>query len=250
MTMKLGVLGAVALTVTAAFLLQPNVRSQVTQTSERKVIPSLSVRGHATLKKPADQLRITLGVVSENPDATSALEENSRKMQVIVQAIKAVGLKEDEFETSRFQIRPIFSSRPRQAESGWQPQIIGYEARHHILVNTLKINLAGELIEAATKAGANSIDSIGFDLSDRRKYRAEAISIATENALADARTLADSAGVRLVRPLSIDLDDGQPTVISRQMVARAETGIAPPISPGEITVSASVSIVYEITQKK
>ena len=250
MTRKLGVLIVVALSVTAGCLLQPNVRSQVTQTPETKVIPKLSVRGHATLKKPADQLQITLGVVSENLDATRALEENSRKMKVIVQAIKAVGLKEDEFETQRFQIRPIFSPRPRQAEPGWKPQIIGYEVRHHILVNTLKINLAGELIEVANKAGANSIDSVGFDLSDKRKYRAEAISIATANALADALTLADSAGVRLVRPLSINLDDGQPTFISRQMVAVAEAVIAPPISPGEITVSASVAIIYEITQKK
>lgn len=233
-----------------AGFLQSNVHSQVIDTPETKVIPKLTVRGYATLKKPTDQLQITLGVVTESHDATRALEENSRKAQDIIQAFKSVGLKEEEFETGRFQIRPRYSTRPRQTEPGWQPQIIGYEVRHNLVINTLKINLAGELIEVANKSGANSIDSIRFDLSDKRKYRAEAISIATANALTDARTLAESAGVRLLRPLSIDLEDGHPNIPPYAMAIAPEAGISPPITSGQITVTASVSIVYEITQQK
>jgi uncharacterized protein YggE len=226
--------------------------AQIIETPKTKVIPNLTVRGSAELIKPADQLRITIGVVSEDPDAREALSDNSKRMQKVVGAIGGAGLDEDEYKTGRFQIRPIYSKPPRRPPPQWRAQIIGYEVTNTVMVRTKQLALAGELIEAANKAGANSIDSIGFDLVDKRKYRAEAISKATAHALADARKLAESARVKLVRTLSINLDDtgARPPVPRRfaapAMAAAAEAGVPPPITPGDVTVTASVTVVYEI----
>jgi uncharacterized protein YggE len=230
-------------------------RAQIIETPRKKVIPNLTVRGSAELMKPADQLRVTIGVISESADAREALGDNSKRMREVVGAIEGVGLKEDEYETGRFQIRPIYSRPPRNPPPQWRAQITGYEVTNTVMVRTKQLALAGDLIEAANKAGANTIDSIGFDLADERKFRAEAISEATAHALADARKLAESAGVKLVRLLFIDLDSaGEQLPVSWSYAAGAgmalrEAAVPPPITPRDVTVTASVTVVYEIAPR-
>ncbi len=213
-------------------------------------VPVLTVRGAAQLQKPADQLRISVGVVTESDEAPTALRENTRKMNDMIDALKKTGLTDKEYQTSRFQIQPVYSRRPRQADATWRPKIIGYRVSNSLNIKTKKLDLAGELIQAANEAGANSIDSISFGLADPRTHRAEAIRVATANALADASTLADAADLRLVRVLSITLDQAaapRPIPIQRMSAGMAMAEAAPPpIQPGEVTVHANITVQYEI----
>jgi uncharacterized protein YggE len=213
-------------------------------------VATLTVRGHAELHKPSDRMRLQVGVVTENEEAKAALDENSARMAKVVAALTKTGLTEQEYETGRFSIRPVYSHRPRNAPAEWRPQIVGYEVANSLLVRTRKLELAGELIETANRAGANSIDAIVFDLANPRTHRAEAIATATTNARSDAGILARSADLKLVRVISISLDDAgrRPPApsVARAGLAIAEAAVAPPIRPGEVTVQASVTIVYEI----
>lgn len=214
---------------------------------------TLTVTGEAQLERPSDQLTIRLGVVTEGEDAQAAMQENSRRMNAVIAALEEAGLTKDEYQTSQFQIHPQYSRPPRgQAPpADWKPQIIGYQIANRVIVETKKLELIGRLLEAATESGANSIDSINFDLADPRKHRGEAIKAATQNARSDAQALASAAGQRLVRVLSINLDHAmaEPPVPlpmrgrAAAMEAAAET---PPINPGDVTVRANVTIVYEI----
>ncbi len=214
------------------------------------VVPVLTVRGAAQLEKPADQLRIRVGVVTESDEAPTALRENSRQMNDVIDALKRTGLTDKEYQTSQFQIQPVYTRRPRQAPVDWKARIIGYRVSNSLNVKTKKLDLAGELIQAANEAGANSIDSISFGLADPRTHRSEAIRVATANAIADATTLAAAAGLRLVRVLSITLDQAaapRPIPIQRMSAGMAMAEAAPPpIQPGDVTVHASVTVQYEI----
>jgi uncharacterized protein YggE len=241
----------------AAALLLPAVTAaaQIIETPEARVIPRLTVRGEAELRRPADQLRITVGVVTESAEAGTAMAENSRKMQAVVEAVQKVGLGEKEYETGRFQLRPVWSRRPRGADAEWRPEIVGYSVSNTLNLRTTQLELAGRLIEAANGAGANSIDNIAFDLADPRTHRQEAITTAMANALQDARTMSTAAGLKLVRILSVNLDSAaaqlpeQPVSFARGM-AVAEAAPAPPITPGDVTIFASVTLVYEIVEEK
>lgn len=215
------------------------------------VVAKLTVRGDAELQKPADQLQLRLGTITEATEAAQAMELNSRVMQDVVAAIEKLGLDKKEYQTGRFQVRPTYSHRPRQPEPNWRPTITGYEVTNTIEIKTQKLELAGPLIESATKAGANNVESIAFDLADRRKHRGEVIAAATANAMADARVLAEASSQRLVRVLSINLDNAAiaPPVFDRSMgraMMAAEAMEAPPINPGDVGVHANVTIVYEI----
>ena len=218
-------------------------------------VPRLTVRGDAVLHKPADQLRLGVGVVTEATEAATAVADNSRRMTAVVAAIRKAGLAESEYQTGRFSIRPVYNQRPRQPTPQWTRQISGYAVTNTLAIRTKKLDLAGALIEAANGAGANSIDAVTFDIANPRTHRAEAILAATVNARTDAAILARAAEIRLVRILSIHLDDtGQrPPVMMAARAAGFTAGIAattPPIQPGDGTVQASVTIVYEIAPRE
>lgn len=214
-------------------------------------LPRLTVRGDATLHKPADQMRLRIAVVTEADQATAAVSENNRRMADVVAAIQKAGLDKTEYQTGRFSIQPQYSRRPRQVDENWTRRIIGYSVTNSLAIRTKKLDRTGKIIEAANNAGANSIDGITFDLADRRTHRAEAIVAAAGNARSDAATLARAADVRLVRVISIHLDSGGtpppgPRMMRAESMVAASVATTPPIQPGDVPVQASVTIVYEI----
>lgn len=217
-------------------------------------VARLTVRGSAELQKPADQLRLRIAVTTEGPEAESAMNENSRKANDVIAALRKAGLTEKEYETGHYQIHPVYSHRPPrgQMEADWKARIVGYRVMNSLNIKTTKIDLAGALIEAATQAGADTIDSIWFDLADPRKHRAHAIREATANAKSDADALAGASEQRLVRIISISLDDAQAPPIPMHDMVMARGALAAlaapstPIQPGEVTIHAAVTLVYEI----
>ncbi len=214
-------------------------------------LPQLTVRGDATLHKPADQMRLRVAVVTEADEATAAVSQNNRRMADVIAAIEKAGLDKTEYQTGRFSIQPRYSRRPRQADATWTRRIIGYGVTNSLAIRTMKLDLAGKIIEAANNAGANSIDAISFDLANPRTHRAEAIAAATGNARSDAAILARAADVRLVRIISIHLGSGGapppgPRMFRAESMVAASVVSAPPIQPGDVPVQASVTIVYEI----
>jgi len=216
----------------------------------RDRVPSLNALGTAEISLPADEMRINLGVITEHSDASQALRLNSRQMNAVVEALLGAGLEKDEYETGQFQISPRYSRRPPQAQADWTPQISLYSVTNSLTIKTSRIDLAGQLIQAASSAGANTINSINFGLADHRTGREQAIAAATEHALADARTLARAAGLSLRRIISINVDHAdsgapiQPFMMQR--MAMAESADTPPIEAGNIVVRATVGVTYEV----
>ena len=64
-------------------------------------------------------------------------------------------------------------------------------------IKTGKLDMAGEIIEQANKAGANTIEVLGFSLSDPRRYRAEAIAGALERPVSGAINIGSGRGYRI-----------------------------------------------------
>lgn len=214
-------------------------------------IPKLSVKGEVTLRKPANELHLTVGVLTEGKNADNALKSNSDKMKSVLEAIQKAGLAKDEFQTGQFSIQPTYTVRPKNPPEDWRSEINGYQVSNQINVKTSKIGLAGEIIDAASRAGANTIDNIMFTLSDPQAHRADAITAATQNALANASVLAKAANVSLVRVMELSLDNAfeNPRMIRPNLfLAKAASSdeLLTPIEPGDVEVKANVNLVYEI----
>jgi uncharacterized protein YggE len=216
-------------------------------------IPKLVVRGEASVFKPADQMEVSLGVVTSAANSSQALNENNQRMHQIIDSLKALGLNEMDYQTGRFQIRPIYQKPPKGSEEDEKAVISRYEVINAIQIKTTKIALAEKILNAAVAGGANQINQVNFDLMNPQSYREEAIKLATTNALADASALASAAGVKLVRILNLSLDHWQQFPRPRTLAKRLENeslssdlvdqGI---IEPGNAEIHASVNVTMQI----
>lgn len=221
-------------------------------TTEWTNTPSLSITGEAILYKPADQLQMNIGVVNVAETAEAALSENSSRMDAIIRNLQNSGLDPTEYETGRFSIHPKYSPYPKDPPPNWAPYIVGYEVSNILFIHTDKIEAAGRIIDAANKSGANNVDNISFTLHNPRQFWSDAVHDAAENAVMDAQVLADATGVRLGRILSLNLDNPNSSGNSNTMMymAKSDSGsVTTPILPGNISIKARVSIVYEILPK-
>ena len=229
--------------------------TQVSAMSPKEEPGTISVRGDAILSVPADRLNLAIGVTATARQVEQAMEEANQNLKDIIKALEKVGLSKKEYQTRRFDVQPQWSSRPKSSVPEWRPEIVGFTVSTSLSIRTLKLEMAGDLIAAAVNARANEIGSLSFDLADSRKYRDQAIREAVANARADAETLAQASGVKILHILSLDLDNAQPAPVrvnyERGMVLKA-MGVAgaPDIVAGDVSVRASVTMVCVIGEKK
>lgn len=210
--------------------------------------PQLTVHGSADLPLPADQAQLNIAVVTTAPAAAAALEANSKRLAAVEKALVETGLEAKEYRTGRFEIRPEWTPRPRNAGPDWQPTIAGYSVSNSLHLTTGKLSLVGALIDAAVKTGANSVEGLSYQLADWQPGRARAIALAIADARAEAEAAAGAAGVKLGKILSVQLDPPA-RVAPVRMVRVAAEAAAPPLTPGEVTVHAEVTMVFGIAGK-
>lgn len=219
----------------------------------------LHVRGEAELKVAPNQVTILLGVTTQNKTLKIALNDNSRLIEKIITALNSNGIGKQgtdkkEITTQRFGIQPIWSSRPRALADGeeWETSITAYRVNNTIKVVTSQLDLVGELITAATAAGANQVQSIEFGLSNPGEYREQAIESAIQNAKKDAGFVAKVSGLKVSSIKTIHLDNSVPSTerVALKSFARsafsslAEDSESPLIKSDDIIVRASVSVEY------
>jgi uncharacterized protein YggE len=208
---------------------------------------TLAVTGNATIKKAADQLSLNIAVVTEGDTAESALQQNNSKMQNVIAALQAQELTSKEYSTGQFNIVPVYTPYPRNPPPEWTQKIKGYRVTNGLTIQTDKIDHAGDIIDAATQSGANSIDNITFGLKDPRQFKQEVIKKATDSALQDAKDLASAAQLKLEGISKIWLDDAEQSEPRLKTFAAKMGGT--PLEPGDVTLQANVTIIFDITAK-
>lgn len=231
-----------------ALLLLTTACSEVQITSPSQPA-TLSVTGHAEVRAAPDRARFTAAVVSEGEAVEPTLAANAEHSERLLAALAAAGVTTESLRTTGIRLQPVWSSRPRDADADWRPRITGYQARNQLEVATADLAGVGKLLAIAVRAGATDIQGVHFNLEDDAGARADAIRMATERALSEARTLAEAAGAGQGRILELRLDGAStqppPMLRSAMMDARQEFASVP-VEPGEVTVNASVSLTVAL----
>lgn len=212
-------------------------------------VPTLTLKATGAVSKPADELQMKIGVITLQETAEHALQENSAKMGAIIEEIERLGLEHEDYETDHFAITPQYTPYPKNPPIGWKPSIIGYEVNSSIQIHTAKLDMIGKVIDLANKSGANSISDLRFGLRSSREYWTEAMTAAARHAVEDAQAIAKATGVKLVRVLSISLNSTQvrsPQLKYANLACEAMAAAPPPIEPGDVTIEANITIIYEI----
>ena len=211
---------------------------------------TMAVEGHAVLRKPADELQLTIGVISTATTVREALEINNQKIQKVFQELQQLDLNPSEYQTNQFNIHPTYTLPPKNPPPDWKANINGYQVTNQITIQTEKLELAGAIIDQTSQTGVNTIDQISFNLKNRRVYQGESIALATKYATEDAQQLAQAANVKLLRIIYASLNQAspqyQPRMVQYAFKSSEMNGYNTPIAPGEIEITADVTLVYEI----
>lgn len=207
-------------------------------------VSTLAVSGTGEATADADIVTIVLGVQTRDESAAAAVAENGRMMVDAVEALKAAGVPEEEIKTSRFSISPT-----RDWIDGRLSDKVVFEVNNQI---TFTLDLADEMdigafLDAAVGAGANTVESVTFALQDPKPVQEEALVEAVVDAMGKAGVISQAAGVSLGRVLSISEGGYSPVPMAESRVYfAADAGAATPIVPGDVMVTATVTITYEI----
>jgi uncharacterized protein YggE len=203
---------------------------------------TLTVSGQGEVSVAPDLAIVSFAVETAATKASAAAEANARISAAVAAAVRSRLGEHDEVRTTRYSLDPFYE--PREHASAEPPRITGYVARNQVEVETRKADAIGALIDAAIGAGANRVDGIQFTLQDRSAAERDALRRAGAAARLQAESVAESLGVRLKRVASATTQS-QPIFQPRYAMA-AEARSATPVEAGNVTVSATLQVTYEI----
>lgn len=202
---------------------------------------TLTVNGQGSVQAAPDMAEITVGVVTQAKSAREALSANNEKAADVLAFLRKSGVAEKDMQSTNLSISPQYNNR-RNGEPV-QPEIIGYVVNNNLRIAVRELDGFGAILDGVVTSGANNVNGIRFDVSNRAALEREATALAVKDALARARNIAGAADVKLGKPITISEGGGYRP--PQPFLARAESA-AVPIATGELSIGASVSVVFEI----
>jgi hypothetical protein len=204
----------------------------------------ISATAEATVSAQPDLARIDVGVVTQAPSAREAASKNAQLLERVLAAVRPAAGAAAAIKTVSYALSPVHVY-PRE---GGEPTITGYRASNTVRVEMTDLARVGPVIDAATGAGANEIQSLQFTLKDEEATRAQALRDASRSARAKAEAIASALNTRLGRLISAE-ESFAPVrpVFADAMLARADAAQTP-VVPGTVEVRATVRVNYEVVQ--
>lgn len=249
MAMVAGVLAVVALLAALA----PQAQAQdepeeETVTTTATAQRSISVQGEARVSAAPDQATVRLGVVTQAPTATAALDDNSALMQAVISATLALEIDEEQVRTETVQLFPVYSSSvqpPGQTTTETEPAIVAYRATNVVAVTLDDVALVGDVLDAATTAGANTVEGISFEIADRSELLANARRQAMRDARERAETYLEETDAALGAVLRIrEQTTNLPFGSGPEITIARDVGV--PVLPGQQFVEVAVEVTWAI----
>ena len=216
------------------------------QTQGARPTTRVIVSGDSVVQAQPDTAVLTLAVVTQNASASEAQAENASRTDAVLRAVRAAAGAGAEVKTSGYSLQPQYAYK-----EGAPPAITSYIARNAVSVTTGELNRVGAVIDAGSRAGANSVDGLAFTLRRDEPARRQALSEATREALASARVIAETLGGRVVRIVEVQ-ESGpvRPGPVYGAEYGRtamtAQAAAPTPIESGSLEVRAQVQLVAEV----
>ena len=192
----------------------------------------MTLTGHGQMSVAPDIAIIHLGVQTTGENLAQIQADNARRSQAIIQVLQRMGI--TEIKTFQYSIDKVYDYvEGRQVDRG-------YSVRNVLEIRTNNLDAVGTIIDASVKAGANIVDLISFDISNREYYYQQALNMAIMNAIQKANSITMNLGLSASPlPVKIVENTAMPFLpVQREFVA------ATPIVPGTLMVEANVTMDF------
>jgi uncharacterized protein YggE len=205
-------------------------------------LKTLSVSGTGVIKVKANQATVSLGVYTEGKEASTAIDENAAKMTAVITALKQLGFKDEDMQTTSYSVYPNYNWEIRM--------VVGYQVTNMIQIKIKDLTKVGPAIDAASSAGANKVDSISFGITEET---ASAMKLqAYQAAIADAKSKSDvitsGLGIKVAGVQSVTESSYYPVVEYRSYDQSGASSVkeTTPVLSGNLSITVTLNIVYLI----
>jgi len=207
-------------------------------------IPQISASGSGLVYAVPDIAYIYIGVRSEGKSVADALKKNNQAAKDIKDALVVQKVAEKDIQTSSFNVYP------QQYNAAGQSVPTFYVVENTVYVTIRNLDDIGTILDLVANNGANSINGVYFDLSDKASVQEQARQMAIEEAKKQAEQIASLTGVKLGKLLSINVSSsGAPYAVEgKGGGGAAMAGTSVPVSTGQMNFTADANLVYEILQ--
>ena len=212
------------------------------QVKERKTI---TVQGSSSVTAAPTIAYVSIGVTTFNKNAATAQSENAVKMDRVYKTLASLGIKKDKIKTVNYNISPRYDYKNNVAT------LAGYSVINSIRVTVMDLKKVSDVLDMTVKEGVNQSNSISFGVTDEERNRLylQALSRAVSNAKEKANTIATAAGITISKPANIIEGSSahfvQPNYRAMDMAKMASEAAPTPISEGEMTIGANVTVIYD-----
>ncbi len=205
------------------------------------------VTGSGTVTAKPDMAQVSVGVVAQESTAADAMAKNNAQMNEVVEAIKALGIEAKDIQTTGINLYPVYEEQ-RVPTKTTPPEIVGYRANNNVTVRIRQLDQVGAVLDAAVRAGANSVGGVNFGLQDPKALHNQALEAALQDARAKAELIALTLQLTLgpVTAVSEEQVGIYPQPIAAMALEGRGGGGAPPVEGGELAVTAYVRVVFAI----
>lgn len=209
---------------------------------------TITVNGTAKMTVQPDIANLSVGLISTGKTVAETQKQNTDKMNMITAAVKAFGVKDDDVQTSNYQIYPQYDWTDGR-------QILrGYQVSQQLSVKIRDLDKVGDILGKVGELGANQVNGVTFDVDDKTDIQKQSRDKAIADAKEKAQALAKSLGMKLGKVVSFSEDSGAyPTPImynsydkAMNVAGQSAAAPSPSVESGSLDVSKTVSITFEL----
>lgn len=243
-----------ALVVSTAADIQNKIKEGKYIGREFEAQETITVSGEGEIFAKPDLAIVNFSVVSEAKTVAPAMEDNTTKMNAVIEAVKSLGVREQDLKTTSFNISPryewyyqevcLYPSCPQKRV------LVGYEVSQTLQVKIRDMAKIGDIIQKATNSGSNQTGDLQLTIDKQDELKKQAREQAIEKAKSKAAELASQLGVKLVRITNFSESGVSPYFpYYMEGAALGKGGAeapAPQIETGQNKITVTVSITYQI----
>jgi uncharacterized protein YggE len=202
---------------------------------------TITVTGTGTVQAAPDLATLMIGVTTQGETAAVALAANSDAVEAVTARLTASGIEARDMQTSNLSINPNWTS----FDGSSSPTIAGYVATNLLTIRARDLGGLGAVLDAAVADGANTLNGLTFGMAKPEPALNEARKAAVADARAKAELLVQAAGMKLGRIVTITEGGAwaDPAPMFRESAAAAV-----PVQGGELAMTASVTVQYEMNE--
>jgi uncharacterized protein YggE len=216
--------------------------AMATQVNITTANPVIDLTISETVETRPDIATFSTGVQTMAPTASEAVRANNVQMASVVARLKKLGIADRDIQTTQINLNQQFDYRDGQ-------QIFkGYQASNMVNAKLRDLKKLGALLDALAVDGATNFNGPTFGIDDDSSFRDAARDKVWASAMTRARNLARKAGFADVRVLRVEESEQGRGYSPMPMVVRSMDASekSTPISPGELSVGATMSFTFEM----